>query len=168
MLLFWVVKTCGLVGKNKSFEEGYCLHIQPLSLGYKISVNLISSSMEWSPSWDANSRSASQNFPCFMETEWSFLCFEEPSTRPYPNLNESSTQFHSLFLYLYIDIILPFTPRCYSATNINVLSQRNKQPGLQKINTAKPRILILSYLLLNNNSRYAVKFLSVMRCHLCC
>jgi hypothetical protein len=51
--------------------------------------------MGQSPSWEANSFSASQEIPRIMEPEVSLLCSQKPATCPYPEPAQFS---HRLFL----------------------------------------------------------------------
>jgi hypothetical protein len=57
--------------------------------------------MEPSSYWEANSRSATQEFPQhFMEPEGSLPCLQEPSTGPYPEPEQSKPNHPILFPYV--------------------------------------------------------------------
>jgi hypothetical protein len=58
--------------------------------------NYPTNSMELSPSWEAASRSVTQEFTSnFMEPGGSLPCSQEPTTGPYPETDRSST-YHSI------------------------------------------------------------------------
>jgi len=69
--------------------------------------------MEQSPSWEADSHTASQiNSPPLVESEGSLPCSKQAATGPYPEPDESSPHLPTPFLFkIHSNIILPFTPR---------------------------------------------------------
>jgi hypothetical protein len=54
--------------------------------------------MEKNTSWEANSRSASQDSPSFIEPEGASPYSQEPATGPYAEPDESSSHPPTLFL----------------------------------------------------------------------
>jgi hypothetical protein len=78
----------------------------------KICASILTNSMEWSPSSEANSFSASQgNSPHFVEPAGLLPQSQEPATRPYPEPYKSSHAPLSHFLKIHFITILPSKPR---------------------------------------------------------
>jgi hypothetical protein len=62
-------------------------------------ILVLTNSTEQSPSWEADSHSASQqNSRPFMEPEGSLQCSQQPATGPYPEPDASNPQLPTLFL----------------------------------------------------------------------
>jgi hypothetical protein len=54
--------------------------------------------MQRSPFWEADSNSANQEIPSFMESEDSLPCSQEPATGPYPESHKPSSYPHTPFI----------------------------------------------------------------------